>query len=331
MAVYRGTQPELLESGGREDWLSNVDLRESTVKYNGAATCHVHRGYHEAYTKFGYRTHVEQYLKECQQSCGPSCDIVMTGHSQGGSIAVVAAIEWMMMMIMQDDDTSVKQQQPQQQQSTTVPYVVTFGAPQGLGTGCRGLLEALGSRYYGQQQQHHQQQQQRISCQWFHYIMSTAGAFGLTYDAVPMVFPHLLKGLAAYAKGNGGVDDDDDDQGFAFLGHELLVSTQQVDSILYIGLDEHRFDMPYSARAHWDWLYRDVMMDLLAEAEANDYTSYHAANNANDTDSTTTTTTNHKKFMPTHGFSLGSLCNVDQECISHRCQREYFLGKSKCV
>jgi hypothetical protein len=280
MAVFRGTQPELWKSGGRDDWVSNMDLRESIIQFQGQ-TCHVHRGYHEAYVNFEYRDEIEDYLQNCQQTCQDECDVILTGHSQGGTIAIMAAMEIM----------------KQQQQTTSVPpFVVTLGAPQGLGTGCRGFLTELGNHYGGI----------HISCGWFHYIMSTTGTFGLTYDAVPMVFPHLLNGLAAYAKAKNdhGITHD---EGFAFLGHELLVTTQQVDSLLYIGLDQHRFGMPYSAQAHWDWLYKEVLVDML-EATASATMS----------------------SLPTNGFAPRSMCNINEECSSHCCKRETFTWTLTC-
>ncbi|OEU15964.1 hypothetical protein FRACYDRAFT_240661 [Fragilariopsis cylindrus CCMP1102] len=51
--------------------------------------CDIHRGYYEAYFDFEYINEIETFLDSCHNDC-PECDILFTGHSQGGSIAEVA-------------------------------------------------------------------------------------------------------------------------------------------------------------------------------------------------------------------------------------------------
>jgi Lipase (class 3) len=266
MVVFRGTESNLFQEGEvTQDWLSNVDMDAVTIPNS---TCEVHEGYYQAYHNFEYKQQVEDFIYQCQTDC-PDCDVVLTGHSQGGSIATIVAIDLLL-----------------QQQSTTRtiidPYVITFGSPQGLGAECLPLVNALSPSG---------------TCRWYHYIVSIDGSFGLTYDIVPMLFPTLLTGMAKYAN-----------NGFGFLGHELLLSSQNVDSLVYIGKDTHQFGMPYSGRAHYPYWYSGVLQQMVERS--------------------TTSNSDSGGIIPTTGFMDGTLCNRDDECISRRCSKQNWLDRN---
>jgi hypothetical protein len=269
MVVFRGTESNLLQNSTvTEDWLSNIDMQAFAIPNS---SCQVHQGYYKAHHNFEYKEQIEQFLQQCQLNC-PNCEVVLTGHSQGGSIATIAAIDLL--------------QQQQQYQSTIDPYVITFGSPQGLGGGCLSLVNDLSPSG---------------TCRWYHYIMSIVGNFGLTYDIVPMLYPTLLQGMAEYAKHKSN--------GFAFVGHELLLSNQNVDSLVYIGKDTHQFGMPYSGLAHdYSW-YSGVLQDMVEKS--------------------TSTGGNNDNVIPTTGFLVGSLCNRNEECLSRRCSIPNWWGGNK--
>jgi len=95
VAVFRGTEHN------RDDWDSNFEIDAVEFEMENAsgkdkkastdAVCDVRSGYHDSYSNFKYRSGVESFLQTCREEC-PECDIVLTGHSQGGGIAEVAAL-----------------------------------------------------------------------------------------------------------------------------------------------------------------------------------------------------------------------------------------------
>jgi hypothetical protein len=279
MAVFQGTEPNVFQHGNvAQDWLSNLDTAAVTLPNS---SCQVHRGYYQAYHNFEYKQQVEQFFQRCHSDC-PDCEVIFTGHSQGGSIATIAAIDLL-------------QQQSSSASSATIdPFVITFGSPQGLGAGCLPLVNELSSSG---------------TCRWYHYVMSIDGIFGLTYDIVPMLYPTLLQGMADYA--------NNDSNGFGFVGHELLLSNRNVDSLLYIGKDTHQFGNPNSGRAHFPYLYTKVLQHMVETS-----TSSNGNNNNN----------NNNNYIPTTGFLDGSLCNRNDECLSRRCSKQdWWGGNPRCI
>jgi len=230
------------------DWLSNLDA--SPVEYNGGDNnnnnnnldnttptgCDLHSGYYESYVNFGFKSEVEEYLEDCTRDC-PTCDVVLTGHSQGGAIAEIAAL-------FSNDRYDGK--------TTTQPtFVITFGAPHALGEKC---LEWLS---------------EDERCRWYHYVMATkeGGLFGtgLVYDPVAtlysntfLVFNDTENVIERTFARNGGI---------AYPGHTIIVSSEDPASSYYGGFDG-RFtivttDMTIdtSGDAHRYGLYEKVLAE----------------------------------------------------------------------
>eukprot|EP00751_Fragilariopsis_kerguelensis_P003340 CAMPEP_0170815164 /NCGR_PEP_ID=MMETSP0733-20121128/38260_1 /TAXON_ID=186038 /ORGANISM="Fragilariopsis kerguelensis, Strain L26-C5" /LENGTH=394 /DNA_ID=CAMNT_0011173599 /DNA_START=381 /DNA_END=1568 /DNA_ORIENTATION=- len=223
--------------------------------------CDIHRGYYEA---FVHINGVETFLDSCHNNC-PECDILLTGHSQGGSIAEVAGL------YLKDRFSA----------DNAIPYVITTGAPEALGAGCFDLFT------------------EEERCHWFHYILTIEGPFGkgIVYDPFAMLYSQHL---------DGDIDANEEEQtyarygGLAFVGHEIFISSNDPTSMLYGGFDDHR---PVGMGAygniftsHNDNVYADVLerqLDILFD---------HSYGN-NDGEC----------FIPTSGFSTGSICNLDDE------------------
>jgi len=258
MVVFRGTQPDMFLNGRlSEDWLSNIDFMDAVTIEN--STCHVHQGYYNAYQDFEYKLQIESFVQSCQTDC-PQCQVVLTGHSQGGAIASVVGVLW------KDKN----------------PYVETFGAPQALGEGCLDFVVS--------------DENNGNDCRWTHFVMSRPATTsnGLSYDAVPMIFPHLFGNAAKYAP-------------FGFIGHEIFLSTDDPTSTVYTGFNRHRFAMPYTGEAHAEELYSTVF-EALSEI-----------------------TQSTAKSIPTTGFVDGTICNRDDECRSGFCQQSFFLSRRRCA
>ena len=82
--VFRGTVRE-----NPADHLQNYLIGFRKVP---ETTCYVRTGYYEAYFT-NYQTQFEQDLQDCVQSCTDAeCELILTGASQGGACAVVAAM-----------------------------------------------------------------------------------------------------------------------------------------------------------------------------------------------------------------------------------------------
>ena len=80
-----------------EDWLSNFDI--DPIEFRSEDNnCNIHQGYYDAYYNFGYRPQIESFLDKCINECSTTnsnssddrCEVVLSGHSQGGAIAEIA-------------------------------------------------------------------------------------------------------------------------------------------------------------------------------------------------------------------------------------------------
>mmetsp|Transcript_16647 Transcript_16647/g.45778 ORF Transcript_16647/g.45778 Transcript_16647/m.45778 type:complete len:490 (-) Transcript_16647:212-1681(-) len=318
-AAFRGTarfQPT--------DWWTNLKV-EAVPLFPWEDNCNVHQGYYEAYTEFKYRQPVEDFLRTCRIDC-PTCEVLLTGHSQGGGIAEIAAMHYLY-------DTVEYNPPP--------PYVITVGGMQSLGAGCSSLLS----------------REQR--CRWYHYIMAKEGFMGrdLFYDAVPFLVAEFLSpsndddneedssGDSTYTR-NGGV---------AFIGHEILVSDADPSAALYAGFDSHRHvdfsKLDKTGGAHLYTLYASVLEEqaaLYEKATAMDKGENGNSSVISDGSSSNSGTMggiggnltscdgdNPSWFLPATGFSEGTLCNLDESLCGEGmiCEPEddghwYLLGES---
>ena len=91
---------------------------------------------------------------------------------------------------------------------TALKYFST--APHGLGDGC---MDVVG----------------QSSCNWYNYVMSipAASSAGLSYDIIPMLYPQLFEPIAKYGP-------------LGFIGHEIILSTDDSSSSVYVGLNKHK-------------------------------------------------------------------------------------------
>lgn len=271
VVAFRATKME--QDNSVKDFRTNIDT--DPVAFEMGATskkgsdrendslCDVHKGYHDAYFDFEYRPSIEDFLQTCSEEC-PECDIVLTGHSQGGGIAEVAALYY----------KEAIQKTPENL------YVITFGSLQALGAGCVSLF------------------QQEERCRIFRYVMVKEGIFGtgIVYDPIPMVYPRILGDLD-----NDGVVDTSSlsntyarHGGLAFLGHEMFLNAEDPSSLTMGPFDGHhavatsKYDL--TTESHESSMYLNVIhtQNQMLAAERND------------------------RYLPTKGFSLGSLCNKDE-------------------
>ena len=337
-AAFRGTTDH------PGDWITNLYLGpvefgavetpnpvEDEDVVDSFAGCDVHRGYHEAYADFEYRESVEDFLRSCRSEC-PECETVLTGHSQGGGIAQIAALYQKRYNGGGSNATSVEVMvgaEPVHRidDDYESPYVVTFAAPLSLGAGCSEVFSEDERR------------------RWFRYIMATEGTFGneLVYDPIPMLSTQLL---------DPPPDDDNDDEGFfdnfdgfdfdlgttsrdqtyarngglAFIGHEILLSTEDPSAVLLSEFDGHRYvDLKYidlSGSAHYDDIYSQVLQaqDEIYNNRGEDVSDGGCLGRK---DNSGYYSGSYRSFagcpnthIPSVGFAAGSLCNKPDESSS---------------
>ena len=101
-----------------EDWKQNLDMgtKEICVNIDAAVEkcCTSRKGFYEAYNT-DYRAEVEKAVRDCAETCDDKDEcVVITGHSQGGAIAAVAALYL----------------------ADLNPYIITFGQPVTLDAPC---------------------------------------------------------------------------------------------------------------------------------------------------------------------------------------------------
>lgn len=313
-AAFRGTAYYQIR-----DWLTNIDLepvafgaairerqeqQENNVENDAVGStsleeCDVHSGYNEAYTTFEYRGQVEDFLNTCKSEC-VECETILTGHSQGGGIAAVAAL-----YMKYDPSTHTTSHNGS-------PYVITFGGPQSLGAGCDPLIS--------------ENERKR----WFRYMMAReqkGPGNELVYDPVPLLFAQLLdppeeedqsssedsfwNNFAGLLDVNIDIDETyARNGGLAYIGHEILLSTGDPSSILLSELDSHRFVdrsfLDFTGIAHHDYIYGEVL-----QAQDKIYSSGCSTDNGS--------LDCPEIFLPSTGFALGSLCNPDESASSSTC------------
>jgi len=153
MVAFRGTTKSV------DDWMQNLDTRKQKVLRNKRNTkCLSTRGWVKAY-RFTYENNVLADVIQCKKDC-PACEIVLTGHSQGGALATIAAV------VYGAHDYHLD------------PYVFTFGAPGALSAKCKKYIH---------------------SSKWFRFILSIPGPFrSLSYDPTPFELFGELHGHEFY-------------------------------------------------------------------------------------------------------------------------------------
>eukprot|EP00957_Ditylum_brightwellii_P143772 10954734-Ditylum_brightwellii.AAC.1 len=118
-AAFRG-----LEIANLADWAQQLDPHTDKVCNDNEDCCYARQGIVRAY-EASFKDQLEADLEACVASCKhPEDDCtIMTGHSQGGAIANIAAF------------TNVKLN----------PYVITFGQPASVYEPCPDIIS---ERYY---------------------------------------------------------------------------------------------------------------------------------------------------------------------------------------
>jgi pimeloyl-ACP methyl ester carboxylesterase len=122
LVAFRGTSLTF------DDWSQNIRIGnfDVCVDVAGEQKCCTSRiGFYDAYDT-QYRIDVEESVRDCAKKCeNPDECVVITGHSQGGAVASVAAL------ILADLN----------------PYVITFGQPPTLNEPCDLLTSDRIYRY----------------------------------------------------------------------------------------------------------------------------------------------------------------------------------------
>ena len=86
--VFRGTTPTAV------DWGQNIDPRNEPVctTKDRSACCTTRQGFYDAYIT-SYHQKMENEVRKCASKCDrPNECVVLTGHSQGGAVASIAAV-----------------------------------------------------------------------------------------------------------------------------------------------------------------------------------------------------------------------------------------------
>ena len=298
-----------------EDTKSNLEVAPlaytsttTSTSTTTTTTCDLHRGYYESYLQ--HQPEVEQFFDTCVLAC-PNCQLLITGGSQGGAIAQIAGLHLKDRYTTRTDNSAATTPNSITSTPKKVPYVITIGAPQALGGGCTELFTE-----YEQ-------------CRWYHYIMSTDSTYGLmgrgrVYDPIPMLFSQfLLKDSNTNNNNDGASSSFARNKGLAYVGHEFVLASDERTSLSYTGFNTHaQVDLVHYG--HTDNTHRmQLYVDIL---EAHYTTLQHYQ--------TTTETTTTICSIPTQGFLVGSVCNInenntdDENTSSSTCERGSHCIKS---
>lgn len=121
--AFQGSIPldKLLDISSAEQMELFRDWGDNANAWNGQKCgCSVRRGFLDMYNNPKYMVDFRKSVKKCVHSCsGSNCELVLTGHSQGGALAVIAAIDF----------------------HIHNPYVFTFGAPPSIHRPCKYINE----------------------------------------------------------------------------------------------------------------------------------------------------------------------------------------------
>eukprot|EP00536_Pseudo-nitzschia_multiseries_P006861 jgi/Psemu1/16292/gm1.16292_g len=272
VVAFRGTFDQQEE--WRKDAMSNFLVDPVEFHSEGSALCDIHGGFHASYFQFEHRSAgIVDFLETCRSDC-PSCEVLLTGHSQGGAIAEVAAFYY---LGVNGNGNEEKTEKKTEEEAALEPkvHVVTFGSPQALGAGCLPLFT------------------KEERCRFSHYVMTIEGTLGtgLTYDPIPMVYPRALGDLDNDGEMNSYMDSYARHGGLAFVGFEIFLNSLDPSSVFLGGFDDH-----YSvATSRLDWTTDSHDKKLYAEVLAKQAELYSSSGDART-----------ECYLPTDGFSLGS-------------------------
>jgi len=108
-----------------DDWRQNVRLGLDNICATDGICCETRQGFFDAYDT-PYRAAWEKAMRDCAKTCeNPEDCVVITGHSQGGAIAAVAAVAL----------------------ADLSPYIITFGQPYTLDAPCEKISSERFYRY----------------------------------------------------------------------------------------------------------------------------------------------------------------------------------------
>eukprot|EP00535_Pseudo-nitzschia_heimii_P005774 CAMPEP_0197173466 /NCGR_PEP_ID=MMETSP1423-20130617/387_1 /TAXON_ID=476441 /ORGANISM="Pseudo-nitzschia heimii, Strain UNC1101" /LENGTH=491 /DNA_ID=CAMNT_0042622287 /DNA_START=148 /DNA_END=1623 /DNA_ORIENTATION=- len=288
--VYRGTVADSLEG-----WLSNVAVAPTPFRLtpDDDNQCEVHSGFHDAYLTL--QAEVEDFLSTCTSEC-PGCEVVITGHSQGGGIAEMASLFYQRNRL--DGGPVAGVMNP--------VHVPVFAAPQAMGQGCL--------KYFTKVER----------CKHLRYIMSLdyAGIFttGRGYDTFPLVSYQALELLDDTLDFIPGINISGSNYarngGLLMLGYELFLNQEDSSTLSLANFDDHyaidviNWDVLLGFEAHSSTTYARILKE---QSEA-DYSIDGRSCN-----------------LPTDGFPNGSTCNQsenDLNCVEDvgTCKTRNFLS-----
>lgn len=121
IAAFRGTTLTAV------DWSQNLDPRSEEIctAQDPTLCCGTRKGFYDAYST-SYESELETQLRECAAKCDdPNECVILTGHSQGGAVAAIAAVHL----------------------ADLNPRVITFGEPSTLAFPCEAITTHQWYRY----------------------------------------------------------------------------------------------------------------------------------------------------------------------------------------
>jgi len=216
ITAFRGTENRLEGEKFEEEWKQNIDDDPILVADESKSNvvdrpepgddddddddaCYGSEGFLNAFLRF--RNGVSRDMKICRSSCRKRpCNVVLTGHSQGGAIANIAGI------VLRGLN----------------PLVITFGQPPALSGGCGRYLRS--DRWF------------RYILAMPEFPLISDNAAGLTYDIVPMG-AHAVLGDRPTGKffGHEIVLSSDDSTSVNYIGRDVHQDIRPWD----ISLDAH--------------------------------------------------------------------------------------------
>ncbi|CAB9524515.1 expressed unknown protein [Seminavis robusta] len=244
--------------------------------------CAARAGFYDAYHT-SYFQDFEKAIRRCAQDClNPDECVVLTGHSQGGSIAAVAAVTL----------------------ADINPYVITFGQPPTLAPGCPYISNE----------------------RWYRWVNTRdSDTLGITYDPIPFS-PSFGTGCWGHFLVLGN-----DPSGVAYLGLDNQQSLAPMDPL---GVAHSKSEYVDRIAGLIDY-HMNVSLDNLAELARRARNATIEKENASNSSNTThgkraLSKTPISEPIPADGYATGSLCSINEECLSGLCEQETGLHWKRC-